>query len=105
VLIYIRILVASYLKSKKPTLLVSTAIRRPFRLGLPVFACMMITYAFSNAGVYDMGYQDYTENIKLNEWPCIDHPNVSLGWGFYDFVKMFSYAGFWPWYQGGVLWY
>jgi peptidoglycan/LPS O-acetylase OafA/YrhL len=64
-----RILVASYIKSGKSSSLASAIIRRPFRLGLPVFGVLMLSYYFAlSGGILFPWYREYTSEFHTTEW-------------------------------------
>lgn len=106
-----RVLVSSYLRKHDPAYLVSTSVRRPFRLGLPIFFAMISNYLIASVGAYLMpNYSTYTANVICKNW-CqfyVDSPaDPNPGMILYKVFKMFAFA--WtekaPQYPSGVLWY
>lgn len=107
-----RVLVSSYIHKPNNNILVSSAIKRPFRLGLPIIGCMASNYfiaTFSN--LLFPNYTEYTGIIKLGPWgeKYLDHNMEAPYYAPYQVYQMFMYysrksPAYLPDYQAGVLW-
>ena len=59
-----RVLALSYLKRRKNETLASAMVRRPFRLAIPVFICLVMMSLLSWSRIYEkLGYQEYTKDL------------------------------------------
>lgn len=61
-----RVLAISFLKSKDPAKLASAAIRRPFRLAIPVFVSLVLHYIFQHANFYNPNIERATPFVNAS---------------------------------------
>lgn len=70
---YYNILNCRYISSRNTKTLVSAIVRRPLRLFLPIFVCILFSAAFSKSGIYNyLNYYNYTSIVKVKmrtNWP------------------------------------
>ncbi|KAJ3180330.1 hypothetical protein HDU85_004035 [Gaertneriomyces sp. JEL0708] len=79
-----RVLVVGFLKRRDPAILSSAAVRRPFRLGLPMMATLLIQIV-----LYNIGWGHYAKNE--------DHPDYhSVFRWLWAIPRYFIYGTSWP---------
>ena len=103
-----RVLALGFMKYRTPAYLSSCMIRRPFRLGLPVLACLLFMSFIGWIKFWErIGYRDYTKDIPISPWGgyYVDNAEpLSVYECFKNTIFIFSYDYHKPPYPAGVLW-